>query len=504
MKVLFIDDEPLIRKGMQVIIPWADYGFTEFFEAEDGPEGLRLIEEENPELVLLDIHMETMSGLAVAKKARENDFPGRIIILSGYSDFEYAKSAIDYGVTSYLLKPVDPNLLTEAVQKSIDELHKERLVSIYSDQPAHVAKSSILSNILLGTMSYTAEIESIYHLQLDSNFYRIALLSLEDSPKENAALQSLLSRLEKQYLSVMVSGASLVLILTDYLKEQSLRKQLQAFAEEHTTDNAFTAVFSSKACSHSSLSSLYQEVQSISRDLYYYKKKGSRLLSADSLRSGSLPQQDFNLITFTENLLCQILLLNGEDVKSSTAALSDYFIQRKPPRDSIGFILLNCYTQITSKLFEQYPALEFEIADKDKFTSHLYGDHFLCDSIAYFNSQLQKAVTYIKSASQADPCQRICQYIEANLAAPLKLETIAKEFGYNSAYLGKLFAKETGRHFNAYLDERRIELAKDYLAKGISVAQTCELSGFANTDYFTKKFKKYVGILPSEYKKQHS
>ena len=68
------------------------------------------------------------------------------------------------------------------------------------------------------------------------------------------------------------------------------------------------------------------------------------------------------------------------------------------------------------------------------------------------------------------------------------LETIAKQFGYNSAYLGKLFAKETGRHFNVYLDERRIELAKDYLEKGISVAQTCELTGFANTDYFENGF----------------
>ena len=114
------------------------------------------------------------------------------------------------------------------------------------------------------------------------------------------------------------------------------------------------------------------------------------------------------------------------------------------------------------------------------------------------------AIAYIKAASQASPCQRICQYIDEHLSEPLKLESIAKQFGYNSAYLGKLFAKETGRHFNVYLDERRIELACQYLEKGFSVSQTCELSGFTNTDYFTKKFKKYVGTLPSEYKKNRS
>ena len=76
-------------------------------------------------------------------------------------------------------------------------------------------------------------------------------------------------------------------------------------------------------------------------------------------------------------------------------------------------------------------------------------------------------------------------------------------FGYNSAYLGKLFTKETGQKFVTYLDEVRIKHAREYLEKGASVAQACENSGFTNTDYFTKKFKKYVGCLPSEYRKLH-
>lgn len=504
MKVLFIDDEPLIRKGLQVLIPWKDYGFTEFFEAEDGPEGLELIQTEHPDLVLLDIHMETMSGLAVAKQAREQEFSGRIIILSGYSDFEYAKAAIDYGVTSYLLKPVDPELLTEAVLKSLDELHKERLVSIYSDQPAHLAKSSILSGILSGTMSYSAEIESVYHLNLSSTYYRLALLSFPTAPEEHMPEQSFISTLEKNYLSFTVSGATLVLILTSQSKEQALKKELNDYFEAHPSDTSLTAIFSSQSETHSSLSSLYQEVRSLCQNIYYYKTKESNLLFAETATKPASLAHDFNLITFTENLLCQVLVLQPQLVANEVLSLADYFIERKPPRDSIGFILLNCYTQIISKLFEQYPKLVFEVADKDKFTARLYADHYLCDSISYFNSQLQKAIAFIKTASQSSPCQRICQYIDENLAAPLKLETIARQFGYNSAYLGKLFAKETGRHFNVYLDERRIELAKDYLEKGISVAQTCELTGFANTDYFTKKFKKYVGQLPSEYKKSHS
>lgn len=502
MKVLYIDDEPLIRKGLQVIIPWSEYGFNEFFEAENGMEGLEIILAENPELVLLDIHMEHMSGLSLAKKARENDFVGRIIILSGYSDFEYAKSAIDYGVTSYLLKPVDPELLKEAVLKSIDELQKERIVSVYNNQPAHLIKNSILSSIVLGDMPYTSDFENIYNLKLTSNYYRLASLHSTENTKEDINQKELLTDLKRKYISVSISNTLLILILTSPIQEQALCKQLSTYWDAYPLDASLIAVISSKTESPAQLSVLYKDIQSLYQYIYYYKKKHSNLLSADSLLLYSGSDLDsFNLITLTEKIIDQILLLQSTEVEKSTLSLLDYFILRKPPRDSIGFILLNCYTQITSKLFNHYPKLEFEIADKEKFTAHLYAYCYLCDSITFLNSQLQKAIAYIKTASLGSPCQRICQFIDENLSSPLKLKTIADIFGYNSAYLGKLFAKETGDHFNIYLDKRRIEHAKEYLEKGFSVSQSCELSGFTDTDYFTKKFKKYIGILPSEYKK---
>lgn len=503
MKVLFIDDEPLIRQGLQVIIPWSDYGFTEFFEAENGKDGLEIIMAENPELVLLDIQMENMSGLSLAKLARENDFLGRIIILSGYSNFEYAKSAIDCDVTSYLLKPVDPELLKEAVIKSLDELQKERLISIYNNQPAHLVKGRILTSILLGDMAYNPDIENLYNLGLDSSYYRLA--SLHYAGEGNDINQDkLLAELKKKYISAGVSNEQLVLILTSPVHEQALIRQLQGFWDNHP-DSSLIAIISSRAEAPEQLNGLYKEIQSLYQDIYYYKKKNSNLIMADYIpRHNSGKMESINLISLTERIIDQILLLQNTELEKSCRLLLDHFISRKPPRDSIGFILLNCYSQICAKLFNHYPKLEFEIADRDKFTAQLYSDLYLCDSIAYFNSQLQKAINFIKIESQGNSCQRICQYIDENLSSPLKLKSIADIFGYNSAYLGKLFAKETGDHFNIYLDKRRIEKAREYLEKGFSVSQACELSGFTITDYFTKKFKKYVGVLPSEYKRRRS
>ena len=505
MKVLFIDDEPLIRKGLQAIIPWADYGFDTFFEAEDGTEGLELIQKENPDLIMLDIQMEKMSGLSLAKIARENDYNGRIIILSGYSDFAYAKSAISYGVTAYLLKPVDPEALTEAVEKALDELQKERLVSIYSEQPVTLSQNSILTQILTGTLKYTDTMSDVYHIDLSGDYFRLISLHFGTEGPDIALQKNVLEPLAKKYICAVIDHKNQIWIATTAAQEQYIRKQISDFLSKESGANSPLTILSSTAHSNKELSGLYGEVQNLYKDNYYYFLRQENHLSHALIDKYFQKEdlQNFNLLTFTEDLIKHILLLQEEELDRSLHKLHSYLSLRKPPRDNLGFMLVNCYTQIISSLSGSYPQIELQLPDKDSLTTRLYADQYLCDSIEYLRKQIHKIVDFIKGMSQAGPCERICQYVEANYASPLKLESIAAMFGYNSAYLGKLFTKETGQKFVTYLDEVRIKHAREYLEKGASVAQACENSGFTNTDYFTKKFKKYVGCLPSEYRKIH-
>lgn len=505
MKVLFIDDEPLIRKGLQAIIPWKDYGFDIFLEAEDGTEGLEIIQKENPDLIMLDIQMEKMSGLSLAKTARENDYNGRIIILSGYSDFSYAKTAISCGVTAYLLKPVDPEALTEAVEKALDELQKERLVSIYSEQPVPLSQNSILTQILSGTLKYTDTMSDVYHIDLTGDYFKLISLYFGSEGPDLAFQKEVLEPLSKKYLCAVVDHKNQIWIATTPAQEQYIRKQFSDYIAKDAAISAPLMILSSSAHSHKELSGLFEEVQNLHKDHYYYFLRQENYLSQALIDKFFQKEdfKDFNLLTFTEDLIKHILLLQKSDLDKSLHKLHSYLSMRKPPRDSLGFMLVNCYTQIISSLSGSYPQIELQIPDKDTLTTRLYADAYLCDSLEYLRKQIHKIVSFIEGISQAGPCERICQYVEANYASPLKLESIAAMFGYNSAYLGKLFTKEVGQKFVTYLDEVRIKHAREYLEKGASVAQACENSGFTNTDYFTKKFKKYVGCLPSEYRKLH-
>lgn len=270
MKVLFVDSEPLARKELQNIIPWSSFGFSFFFEADNGTDALNLMKLENPELVLLDTRLKDMSGMALIREAKENDYACRIIIVSEEAQFTNAKLAINYGVTAYLNKPADPEELTEAVQRAVDEIYRMKLLSIYYEQSAMLSKNTLLSNLLLGSMTYVEEMEPIYHISLNSEYYRIISFHLPDkNDRKNIWKEAL--QLTKSCLSATFSGTELVFIASSFNQEQFILRQLKTCQEEYPQYVSLLGIISSRAASHTELSTLYSEIQRIYDNLYYYK-----------------------------------------------------------------------------------------------------------------------------------------------------------------------------------------------------------------------------------------
>ena len=118
-------------------------------------------------------------------------------------------------------------------------------------------------------------------------------------------------------------------------------------------------------------------------------------------------------------------------------------------------------------------------------------------------TQFEACIAAIASPSKENIMDDILQYIDHNYNKNLKLGTIAELFGYNSSYLGKVFHKSTGKSFNAYIDEVRIANSKLLLLnEEHKVYEIAQMVGYSNVNYFHKKFKKYVGMSPAEYRKQ--
>lgn len=505
MKILFIDNKPLSEKELKDIIRFDGYGFTDYFTADNADDALKLVKTENPELILMDICLKDMSGTELIREIKSSDNTGRIIIVSEDTSFENARLALNFGVTAYIGKPIDPAELTEAMLRAIDEIYRQRLISKYYEQSARLSRNNLLTNILLGSMTYVNAMESIYHIALNSDWYRLISFNLTEQEQiDNNKWKEPLS-LTKNCLSVTFSNTKLVFIALNCTQKQFILKQMETCKESYPQYASLTGIVSHKAESHTALSKLYEEIERIFQNIYYYKEKQSSIIYSDRLsqRLSTIRETDRNLISFAENITGKILLLQSAELEEDMQLLLDFLALRMPSRDSAGFILLNLYTQILSSIYEYYPHLEFELPDRNELAFHFSYDKYLCDSVSFLSEQFHKAIACIKDASSKNPCQRVRQYIEMNYASPLKLNTIASLFGYNSSYLGKLLMRDMGVNFNTYLDNVRIQKAVEYLKKGVSVIQAGELSGFNNPDYFTQKFKKYMKILPSEYRAKY-
>lgn len=176
-KVLIVDDESLIRDGLKCIMDWEAMGFCVCGEASNGEEALRLILSQQPDLVLMDIRMPKMQGLEVVKAVRQQDFKGRFIITSGYSDFKYAQEAMRYGVEFYLTKPIEEEELSTSVHKIKLSLDSEVRSSDNLELLKKKAKNVILKELLTGKEGVPDSLDEadIADLELDADIYQVVI-----------------------------------------------------------------------------------------------------------------------------------------------------------------------------------------------------------------------------------------------------------------------------------------------------------------------------------------
>lgn len=199
LKVLIVEDEDIIRKGLVHTIDWLSMDCTVVGDACDGVEGLKLIEEHKPDLVITDIKMPVMDGIEMLKKALNiNKFHS--IILTSYSEFEYAKQAISLKVFEYLLKPVDEEKLTQIVENVKKEIMQEKVF----DNIIEKAKTGNQMNLVDLDIYIFSENESNYYVsealkQIKSNYNR--KISVESISSNLGISPSYLSRKFKDVTS---------------------------------------------------------------------------------------------------------------------------------------------------------------------------------------------------------------------------------------------------------------------------------------------------------------
>jgi two-component system, response regulator YesN len=173
MKAIIIDDEKHVRDGLLLLGEWDKHGIETILEAEDGNEAIKLISEHRPAIIFTDMRMPKRDGISLLKWIHGSDLLSKTIVVSGYDDFDYMRNAIYYKSFDYILKPIDPEILNETLDRAVKEWNDEKLSRVIIQNGDSLKQDNVTQNEEMNNMQKIEEYLRI-HFQEDINLQTIA------------------------------------------------------------------------------------------------------------------------------------------------------------------------------------------------------------------------------------------------------------------------------------------------------------------------------------------
>ncbi|AFH63398.1 response regulator [Paenibacillus caseinilyticus] len=532
MNLMIVEDEVGIRTRIAETIPWEAHGIEVVGLAENGVEALRLMECAQPDIVILDIQMPEMDGLTLARRIADSDPGIKMIILSGYEDFEYARSAMESGVLKYLIKPAGNEEIRAAVleaaslvQRELQErLSREALQRRWESHLPRL-RELFLGQWLAGAYSRWEIERRMTELLIEMKPGRLlAVAVLEpdplvageerfrdgDSALLRFSLRSIAGEVVQDRETSIIQdlhGATVILLQSTEEEPQGdfqLRAGFTVTKVLSTMKDCLkitaSAGISRTTADWEKLPVLYDQARKALQLRVVYGHHiaipyGEEREGQDPLMPAPSDERDL-----------EIGIGTGDTQKAEAALdrlLQDTVHQAATVEEVQDGLLLVMHTLLRIVRTLNWPLRE--AAGEDIVYFHDVGQLQTREQI---RSCLQRIVgrltAYAVRRTQPGShklIQKLLSLIEEEIGQQeISLHSIAGRFYVNKSYLSRLFKHEVGEPFSQYVLRRKMIRAKQVLAEGGQVQQAAQQVGYANIGFFSKVFHKYWGVLPSEVK----
>lgn len=512
-KVLIVDDEIFVRKGLITIMQASMQPFEVCGEAENGEQALALIAELFPELVIVDIRMPVLDGLELIRRVNtEQEHPPLFIILSGYADFSYAQQALSYNVSEYILKPVDEQELNAALKKIAHTLNQKQLLAITRERP--LVETVIES--LLQTVPADPVMERIaYALELPlSCSYTYVIAEIQDarSPGEIDYLPALKTALERYFpqklptlLIHVRANNQYGMILPESWMDELAASDWRSYADLLATLNrelaATLVLFVGNPVSQ--LKQVAESAASAEKCLNYRFAVGKKgLIRADEVLA--LPLYYFDIEEELHGkLVYEVEANNPNGYNAVVDAIFAIFEERCFAPGAVANTIRRSMIAIIN-IIRQLEGDENRLPGTAELLQWQTKYRNLTQLKQVFLQFVSEAADYI-TKKRGDKSQgiidKIKKYIDGHYRENIYLKGIAADFEMNPIYLGQLFRKTYGVYFNEYVLALRIEEAKRLLRQTKKrMYEIAEQVGFQNADYFATQFEKRENMTPTDYR----
>lgn len=496
-KVMIVEDEELILQGIRSILDWESLGLEVVHMAHNGQEAFEMWEREPVEIVVTDISMPVMDGLALLKKIRSQEESVRFIILTGYDEFDYARKAILLGVDNYLLKPIDEEELERQLRetsKKIDEMMKEKIQ--YIDEKTQWLHFLNGKANLREYEDYAKQIG----FSMDKGNYYMAVMKWSMEKIKEKKIVDIIVKLRKTYKDLIIIHLppdSLLMILK--YEEMDEKQSLEYFSKvQNQIENQFdVATFISVGPAFTSFEKLPEVYKAAIKLQKYLIIEGY----GSCINLGTIQNRKTENIHFDEGMLRKLILKKEKD--AAIEYLEDLLINNM--RKDVA---ADVFYQIAVKIamFLQEIKKEYKLEGQEQFhdMSDLLEIIYRSDDILGWKTVFVSEIIAIidclhEGESQYTPVVRqIIAEVQQNYKEDMNLKTLSYKYHMNASYLGQIFQREVGCSFAQYLSHTKNRIAKDLILNtNMKINDIAKEVGYPDISYFYRKFKQYYGVSPA-------
>lgn len=514
-KLMLLDDEPILLDGLLNTVDWASGGFEVVCTAHHGFEGIEQYLDYQPDAIITDIRMRFMDGLDFIRAIRRIDQDVEIAIMSAYDVFDHAQRALELGVSEYLLKPIDPAKMARCLEQLRSRLDKRRSIirrlkqaeQYLSEQNEELTRLA-RKRLLLGT----TQPEELCYLDLGDltrpGSWQALLVSGDDTALMGVPIERMLREAlgpALAYLALFDDGR--VCAVRDVSAGRASVDHIESCLR-HIDETLGVRAVAALGDEVPSLTALDQSFHSAEKRLQMAAITGIYGLIT---RQDALFREERYSYPYNMELSLMRIIPNGtvQQISDWVDALSAYLIrypgymsvtihsayQRALQRMvEIDGIALNEYPAWLNRLemIRNLPAGSWEGELKQALEALV--ESIGCPGTGSLGGYLMGLVEEVK------------RYTHLNLYDPqLNLRMAAGSLHMSAPYLGRVFKRVTGKSYSSYVNECRIEKARQLLSMNeVRVCDVAQRVGFDNQPYFQVLFKKHVGVTPGEYRSRRS
>lgn len=518
-KLMIVEDEKWEREGLRDFIDWNSIGIDVAGCACNGMEGVRMAELLKPDIILTDIMMPKMDGIQMANKIRAFLPNTKIIILSGYDDFQYAKQTFSFQAFAYILKPIAKEKIEKAIFNVLRVLDIEKKRDIEMEAlnkrwADYISSNTdqLLLNLLENKigMEYLQKLEQISGLRAQGKKV-VVIMSLFSASEKTKSFESIECNTNQEVMDrfrTILNESAIAFSFSKPLKEavlcmdapgtqSELEARLQRLEEILKNELGIKTICGVGETAESFDGVHQSYIQAKEAISFRFLAEYGELMFYTKVSKNSCVDSDGTSLHILgiRNIINKIIYSAQKGDIDESSLLVDDFLSILRENYSISKMLLTSFfAEISNVLCLALPA-GFG-TDLSKLDSLSQTKRYLMSLLSKIASPTDKC-----SCNEDEVAKKVIGIIESKYTDELDLKVISEEIYLTPYYIGNIFKKCTGKQFSQYLNDYRIDKAKEILQTSrIKVGQLAEAVGIRNPSYFCVLFKNRFGMSPGEYR----